>query len=56
MNVRVILYSTGVATTRLASHMQLAEGSGAACHLQRVLLQIEKRFYFIDMHFQINEI
>jgi hypothetical protein len=35
----------GIAITRLASRMPCAEGSGAACRLQKVLLQIDKRYY-----------
>jgi hypothetical protein len=42
---RLDCYISGVTTTRLASRMLLAEGSGAARHLQKVLLQIDKRYY-----------
>jgi hypothetical protein len=37
---------TGVTTTQLASRMRLAEVSGAAHHLQKVLLQIDEKYYF----------
>jgi hypothetical protein len=43
-------FIAGVATTRLA------EGSGAACPLQKVLLQIDKRYKKNSgMHFRTNK-
>jgi hypothetical protein len=43
----IILHSiSGVTTTRLASCMRLTGVSGTARHLQKVLLQIDKIYYF----------